>query len=249
MSLVADLRNSQPLSIPRYYCHGMKENVLSHSLCGFCDASTTAYAAVVYLVMKTPEDIFTQFLACKTRVAPLQTITIPRLELLSALLLSRLMTTVHTALISSLPDLEMSCYTDSTVALHWIKGTSKEWKVFVQNRVSEIRQNTAPELWDHCPGITNPADLPSREMTLSGSSRWRFGPDWLKSDTTPTEIPKMPEKCSTELKTTCITVLNLATTLAEDNIGEIIECEKYSSFKWLVRITPQVLRAVRAFKD
>jgi len=93
----------------------------------------------------------------------MQTLTIPRLELLSALLLSRLITTVSSALESTLPDLEIECYTDSTVALYWIQGTNKEWKPFVQNRVNEIREKTSPDLWHHCPGVTNPADLPSRE--------------------------------------------------------------------------------------
>ena len=85
-SLVEDLCNSSPVSIPR---SEIEESILcSYTLCGFCDASTTAYAAVVYLVMKTPPDVHTQFVVAKTRVAPLQTVTIPRLELLSALLLT-----------------------------------------------------------------------------------------------------------------------------------------------------------------
>lgn len=40
----------------------------SYSLCGFCDASITAYAAVIYLVVKTDEKTYTQFIALKTRV-------------------------------------------------------------------------------------------------------------------------------------------------------------------------------------
>lgn len=92
-SLIGDLHNCQHLSIPRSYHLGNGESVPSHTLCGFCDASTTAYAAVIYLAVKTPQDTHTQFLASKTRVAPIQAITIPRLELLSALLLSRLITT------------------------------------------------------------------------------------------------------------------------------------------------------------
>ena len=74
------------MSIPsRTYHHGVREGLGSLSLCGFCDA-TTAYAAVVYLVARTETGVQSQFVACKTRVAPLQTLTIPRLELLSALL-------------------------------------------------------------------------------------------------------------------------------------------------------------------
>ena len=41
------------------------------------------------------------------------------------------------------------CFTDSTVALCWIKGTDKSWKPFVQNCVDEIRKLTLPEFWKH----------------------------------------------------------------------------------------------------
>ncbi len=57
------------------------------AICGFGDASTQAYAAVVYLVLQTNSSISVRFVVSKTRVAPLQPQTIPRLELLSALLL------------------------------------------------------------------------------------------------------------------------------------------------------------------
>ena len=38
-------------------------------LCGFCH---TAYAAVVYLVLRTDTDVMVRFVIAKTRVAPLQ---------------------------------------------------------------------------------------------------------------------------------------------------------------------------------
>ena len=145
----------QPHSdIPRRYYGRIDGDVCSYALRGFCDASTTVYAAVVYLVMKTRRTTHTQFIAARTRVAPLQTITIPRLELLSALLLSRLLATVSSALEYTLPDLEIECYTDSTLALYWIKGANKEWRPFVHNRVNEIRKTTSLEMWHHFPGVT-----------------------------------------------------------------------------------------------
>ena len=85
---------SQPLSIPRSYFDGVQGKVKSHSLYGFCDASLTAYAAVVYLVIQTDVGRFVKFIVSKPRVAPIQGQTIPRLELLSALLLARLVSSV-----------------------------------------------------------------------------------------------------------------------------------------------------------
>ncbi len=165
--LVTDLGEGGPISVPRSYLHGVEGCPTKLTICGFGDASTQAYAAVVYLVLQTNSSISVRFVVSKTRVAPLQFQTIPRLELLSALLLSKLVVSVVACLRSTLPPVEVRCYIDSQVALYWIQGTHKEWKPFVEHRVCEIRRNVKPSLWRYCPGRTNPADLPSRGLTIS----------------------------------------------------------------------------------
>ena len=157
------------VSIPRCYLDGIGSNVTSLTLSGFCDASTKAYAAVVYLVIKTDCGVKVQFIVAKTRVSPTQELTIPRLELLSALLLARLINTVSANLRSTMPPFDLKCYTDSLVALYWIQGTDKDWKPFVNNRVTEIRNHVSPENWSHCPGLSNPADLPSCDLSPIGA--------------------------------------------------------------------------------
>ena len=74
------------------------DDVVSGTLCGYCDASLSAYAAVIYLLIESESGSYMHFVASKTRVSPLKRQTIPRLELLSALLLARLMETVTAAL-------------------------------------------------------------------------------------------------------------------------------------------------------
>ena len=149
------------MKIPRCYTHGDQQDPVSHQLHGFCDSPLTGYAAVVYLRAKSGASIQTAFVASKTRVALLG-LTIPSLELLSALILSRLITTVEETLKPLVAIEKIYCWTDSTTALHWIIGTSKEWKTFVENRVKEIRSCVPPSSWNHCPGTGNPADIPSR---------------------------------------------------------------------------------------
>ena len=139
--LVSDLKMASPLSLPRSYFFELTDPTVSATLCGFCNASIKAYAAVVYLVLKTETRSSVQFIAAKTRVAPLKSQTIPRLELLSALLLANLIVSVHSSLRHQIPSLTIKCFTDSQVALHWILGSDKEWKPFVQNRVTKIRRN------------------------------------------------------------------------------------------------------------
>ena len=99
---------------------------------------------VVYLLITSDSGCLTQFVACKTGVPPVKEQTIPRLELLSALLLSKLLTSVDQALSLELTLGEPSYFTDSKVSLYWIKGQEKECKPFVQNRVNQIRSATQP---------------------------------------------------------------------------------------------------------
>ena len=81
--------------------------------------------------------------------------TISRLELLSALLLARVIVTARDALTTELPLRDPICYSDSKVALYWIKGWTQEWKQFVENRVTSIREAVPGQHWRHCSGTDN----------------------------------------------------------------------------------------------
>ena len=130
----------------------------------FCDASAKAYAAVVYMGPEGEHCVDVTFLASKTRVAPVGGITIPRLELLSALLLSKLITSIAAAL-----EIEMSICDPANLkaSLYWIQRTNYEWSQFVENRVTTIQSLVQPRRWRHCPGTENPADIPCRGMLNS----------------------------------------------------------------------------------
>ncbi|GFX22917.1 DUF1758 domain-containing protein [Trichonephila clavipes] len=82
------------ISIPRFMGIDQNSDIILH---GFCDASTKAYAAVVYL--KSKQEI--HLVSAKTRVAPTydtKQLTIPRLELCGALLLAELISVIQKAL-------------------------------------------------------------------------------------------------------------------------------------------------------
>ena len=98
-----------------------------------------AYAAVVYIQCGSGSERKMVFLTSKSRVAPLGGITVPRLELLGALLLSRLISSVYEALKGELELQSSVCYTELQVTLFWILGENKEWKPFVESRVREIQ--------------------------------------------------------------------------------------------------------------
>ena len=124
------LKSAKPISVPQCVLHLADLKVAQ--LIGFCDASSKAYAAVVYLRLEYEGSVDVKFLAAKTRVAPAHGVTIPRLELLSALLLSKLLTSIRDALRSELTLNDPVCFTDSKASLYWIQGVHQKWKQFVE---------------------------------------------------------------------------------------------------------------------
>ncbi|GFX32018.1 integrase catalytic domain-containing protein [Trichonephila clavipes] len=150
---------------------------------GFSDASERAYAAVVYIkCFNESGQSQTRLLCSKSRVAPLKTLTIPRLELSAALLLSRLVKKVVPILQLSIHKIWM--WTDSTIALAWIKTEPHKLKTFVSNRVAEIQALSKDYHWKHVSSKNNPADLIYRGCNvdeLLKNEMWFSGPD-LQTD-------------------------------------------------------------------
>ena len=253
--LLAALRGPKSLVIPRCYLSINPDSPVSARLIGFCDASAKAYAAVVYLRLEGEAQVSVRFLAAKTRVSPLGGVTIPRLELLSALLLSKLMVSVRTALQSELPLEDPVCYTDSRVALYWIRGCDQEWKQFVENRVITIRASVPAQHWEHCPGKENPADIPSRGMTISEITRsplWLNGPDWLWAFQ---DLPEgmdvetvPPDECCQEMKHKNVAHSLVVAQVDEPHIGQLMNCEDFSSLHRLLRVTALVLKFIRLLR-
>ena len=68
----------------------------------------------------------------------------------------------------------------------------------------EIREHLPSSCWRHCPGVENPADLPSRGLApfeLANSKLWIHGPKWLTGKDTvscPETVPMLTE-CAEEL--------------------------------------------------
>lgn len=120
------------ISIPRKISPQIMQ---TQSLHGFADASTKAYAAVIYSrSVLNDGTVHTSLILAKTRVAPVKTISVPRLELCAALLLARLLKFVRTAL--NQESIESHCWTDSSVTLAWLNQSPTRWKTFVANRVA-----------------------------------------------------------------------------------------------------------------
>ncbi|GFY32203.1 integrase catalytic domain-containing protein [Trichonephila clavipes] len=133
----------------------------------FCDASKLAYGAAAYVKVRKQNEVLVNLITSKTRVAPLKAVTLPRLELLGALVAARLSSRVQE-----------------------IVRKKKECKV-----VQEISKLTDPDSWFHCSGQDNPSDFLSRGLsvdTLISNNKWWTGPAFLRTD----ELPKTVSECT-----------------------------------------------------
>ena len=81
-----------------------------------------------------------KFVSAKSKAVSNKGLSIPRIELLACLLLSKLVSAVVNAMSVEVVVSKIVCWTDSLVALWWIKRVDKNWKVWVENRVRKIRE-------------------------------------------------------------------------------------------------------------
>ena len=158
--------------------------VTSATLHMLVDACGNAYGAIVYMRSKYIEGkVSLSFVASRTKVAPLQSLSIPRLELMAAVLGKRLALSI--AEILSVNREFITFWTDSTSVLWWIKGYSRQFKPFIANRIGEIQTSTNPDKWRYVPTKQNPADHLTRGITLTELSQlkiWWEGPIFLSED-------------------------------------------------------------------
>ena len=144
------------IELPRSYFS--PEPSVTIQLHGFCDASSVAYASVVYIRATYKNSPTTcRLVVAKTRVAPLKQFTIPKLELCGAAKLAELLATTREAL--NVPAENTHAWCDSTIALAWLRNSPSRYKVFVANRVASASRRLSPSAWNHVPTQENPIRL------------------------------------------------------------------------------------------
>ncbi|XP_050547407.1 uncharacterized protein LOC126909072 [Daktulosphaira vitifoliae] len=179
-SFISELPSLQNLTIPRFI---HTRHRIKGILCGFCDASERGCAAMVYLRIENasgPPSI--SMIGTKTKLAPMKSETIPRLELCAAVLLARWMARIHSILSQELNIMGMWAWSDSTIVLSWLSMCQEKFKIFVSNRIFKIHSLIPDAHWSYIPSADNPADCASRGMTpleLMNHELYWHGPDLL----------------------------------------------------------------------
>lgn len=253
LKIVDNLHHLKNVAVPRWAFNQVVDSTAKLELHIFADASESAYGVAAYLRVSSNEQVHTSLLASKTRVAPIKRLTIPRMELMGAVLAVRLseylLKEVHLSIKQTF------FWLDSQVSLHWIRGDSNRWKPFVKHRVEEIHKKSKKELWRFCPGNQNPADLASREVeagSLVSCELWWSGPEWLKNEeihwplagvasglNSPTHA--VNAEIENEQRRVAFTVTSVVIQTRED----IVDLKRVSSLHCVLRITAWIQRFAR----
>lgn len=177
-----ELPSLNDLCIPRHL--GLIKDCQLNIL-GFADASERAYGAVVYFQICVDDRYSIQLVCAKSKVSPVKVLSVARLELCAAVLLSKLIRKVVDTVSPRYPVDKIYAFSDSKVVLCWVRSSPHRWQTFVANRVVKIVENVPASCFHHVAGSENPADCLSRGLTPSkimNHPLWFNGPPWAASD-------------------------------------------------------------------
>ena len=255
--IIKEFRNVRELVVSRCYCLvDLKNPIVRTQLHGFSDASKLCYASCVYFkFVKRNGDVRISLVAAKSRLAPTKNKsieskqTVPRMELMGNLLLSKLVVNIKEAVKEEMTIDETYCWSDSMVSLAWINAREKEFKTFVQNRVISIRNNVSEDHWRHCRSEDNAADVLTKDKSTIDWKAWIHGPEFLYNscDVERVERTLEPREFSKEIKDVKGSMA-LKVSQTSYLIGNIININHYNDLLKLLRVTALVIRYVHNLK-
>lgn len=168
-------------------------------------------------------------------------ISLPRLELSGALLLSKLIEKIKSCLNNY--DIQVYGWSDSMAVLGWLHGDAERWKPFVANRVKQITESMPKDCWRYVKSKENPADCASRGLTASQLKEftlWWNGPHWLPTYQPTKEIPE--NKFSTNQEMRKVILVNTAQHQKHNIINTLLK--EHSSLSKVIRIISWIRRFI-----
>lgn len=228
------------IRIPRHL--GVVQGCVAN-LIGFADASERAYGSVIYLQVNSHSNLTVRLVCSKSKVAPLKTISIARLELCATVLLSKLMRKVLDNFESRYKISNVFAFTDSKVVLCWINSSPHRWQTFVANRVVKVVDNVPASCFHHVAGVENPADCLSRGLApalLNKHPLWFTGPPWASKHPSEWPISEFDRENVSEMPELKPLALAVTVNTSKSLIYEL--AQRISSWSKLLRIIVYMYR-------
>ncbi|KAL0850467.1 hypothetical protein ABMA28_012265 [Loxostege sticticalis] len=241
-NFVRDLHEMKQVSVPR--CVKPHDTRIVQ-LIGFADASSKAHGCCLYLrTVDAHGKVHVELLCSKSRINPLRKqLTIPRLELNAAVLLSDLTSKVAHILSSKTRVHDIHLFSDSQIVLAWLQTDATKLQTYVANRVRAITEHAHKNChWHYVNTEDNPSDCLSRGLQpheLECNNLWWHGPSFLFDRNynfqSNCELPiELPELKFPKDNIVCVTV-----TSASDLFEEL---KKFSNINKMIRVLAYVLR-------
>ena len=221
-------------------CIKNKDYVGDPMLILFSDASTSAYGACAYLRYELSDGSFeSRLLTAKGKLAPIKSLTIPRLELLGALISARLRASIIKEMTYTF--CRIIHIVDSAIVRSQIQKESYGFGTFTATKIAEIQDKSSPEEWWWISGTRNPADMVSRSALpkdLAENSEWQLGPSFLSLPFELWPIKKDPVKdLPDKLKVYSVQMVSVGL----PTIGKCMDLNRFSCYFKLIRVTCRVL--------
>ncbi|XP_065086466.1 uncharacterized protein LOC135708344 [Ochlerotatus camptorhynchus] len=230
------------IRIPRCYI-GQTASTSLHSveLHVFVDASEEAYSAATYFrFILVDGTVICNLISAKTKVAPLKTLSIPRLELQAAVLGARLASFVkdsHTRTIN-----KRVFWSDSSTVLAWIRSDARRYRQYVACRIGEILTLSESSEWRWVPTKMNSADEATKwghGPCLSSEGKWFRGPEFLQQPEQQWPQQNFKQKVCTEEELRPCFVHGVLT------LEPLVKFERFSLWMRLLRTIGYILRFIQ----
>ena len=224
-------------------------NSAENQLHVFADASNNDIEAICYLRTRINDIHFILFVMGKSRVAPMNPMSTPRMELNAAVIAVRLAKFVQRELNVYL--METVFWSNSTT-VSYLRNTSKRRRVFETNCINLIREFSWVNQWRWADTANNPADLYSRGVAPSQvykSEKWLKGSTLLLDPECTWPVKKLVVKQAldedaSELPPICeinlFVNLSQMVSLKEGALGRLIT--RFSELSRAVRVAAWLLR-------
>lgn len=235
------LPNIENVKIPRWFSITSGSSVQLHI---FVDASELAYASVAYFRIESPDGVKVSLVSAKVKVAPKQPLSIPRMELMAAVLGVRLANTICD--ISNIQIESRYFWSDSNTVLCWLNADPRNYKQFVMHRIGEVIEHSKPSEWRYIPTKENVADDATKwksNFEFNMNNRWFKGPAFLKNNQS--DWPKNKLNTSEEAKELKAHITMVHREVIDTNL---IDFCRFSTWKRLLQTVITIYKFIHNLK-